>query len=781
MLLAVRKWFKRQSLTFRLSVSISVCVLAGVAWLSFYLAEHSHPIIRAHIEGLARRPLQDAVADLASSGWETENAALTIKNTLKELSRTDVDMMRHLLHSGMQTLFHDESDAAHAWVYVFENEDVTVGTMYSAVMDEGNFQFKAKKIKDFYKLYPWFKAVPKEEEVFWSEPYIAEGFDKKSPVVTCLIPFKFVGSDKFDGLVAVSMDLAVLRKDIAKFEANSIGKYWVISPEGRFIIHPDMQLQDNATLQDIAVQNKLPQLQQAYKDIQNGKNGSIEIPVSTVFDSASMVFYAPVSDLKWGVGLVCSKKEFVAPLRDLQVKIVTFMMLWLVALLFLIHFICRRSTKPLLDLSKVALQYGDGDFSAVLPENISNDEIGVMNSAFHKMKTSLLKHIDLVREAASERQKGESELEIAQKIQQAALPGVFPTHTAFEICAVMKAAKKVGGDFYDFFFIDSEHFAVVIADVSGKGIPAALTMMNTKALISSITKNESSVSKVFYNVNNELCKGGADMFVTAFMAVLNLKTGELRYVNAGHNPPYMRTADGYKMLKVNRNIVLGALPNMKFQAQTLQMKKGDRLFLYTDGVNEAQNNAGEFYGDARLAAVLNRELQSPFDALNQIKTDVAEFTQGAEQSDDLTMLELLYCGMEQNVFVMEANVKNIDKILHYIEQNMQNNNIDIKAQNRIMVATEEIVSNIAQYAYQRLGILRLRTEIANGMYYMYFTDNGAPYDPRMRDVPNDFDAPAEERSIGGLGIYLVRQLTDFMDYKRQNGQNILTLGIKLNK
>ena len=126
-------------------------------------------------------------------------------------------------------------------------------------------------------------------------------------------------------------------------------------------------------------------------------------------------------------------------------------------------------------------------------------------------------------------------------------------------------------------------------------------------------------------------------------------------------------------------------------------------------MNEAQNNAGEFYGDARLAAVLNRELQSPFDDLNQIKTDVAEFTQGAEQSDDLTMLELLYCGMEQNVFVTEANVKNIDKILHYIEQNMQNNNIDIKAQNRIMVATEEIVSNIAQYAYQRLGILRLRT------------------------------------------------------------------------
>ena len=444
----------------------------------------------------------------------------------------------------------------------------------------------------------------------------------------------------------------------------------------------------------------------------------------------------------------------------------------------MINFVCRRSTKPLLDLSKVALQYGEGDFSAVLPENISNDEIGVMNIAFHNMKTSLLKHIELVQEAATERQKGESELEIAQKIQQGALPVNFPNHQAFEICATMTAAKKVGGDFYDFFFIDSEHFAVVIADVSGKGIPAALTMMNTKALIRSIAKTENSISKVFYNVNNELCRSGADMFVTAFMAVLNLKNGELRYVNAGHNAPYVRTVSGYNVLKINRNIVLGGLPNMKFKAETLQLKEGDRLFLYTDGVNEAQNRAGEFYGDDRLTAVLNRELQSPSDALNQVKTDVAEFTQGAEQSDDMTMLELLYCGPSQDTFVTEANVKNIDKILNYVEQDMKAKNIGIKVQNKIMVATEEIVSNIAQYAYRQVGMLRLRTEVVDGMYLMHFLDNGMSYNPHDRSMP-ELDVTAEDREIGGLGIYLVRKMTDFMDYKRENGRNILDIGIKI--
>ena len=777
---AVRGWFKRQSLTFRLGVSISVCVLAGVIGLWFYLAEHARPIIRAHAEELARHPLHDVVSDLTSTGWETESAALTIKNTLKELPRTDVDMMRHLLHSGMQTLIHDESDAAHAWVYVFENEDVTVGTMYSAVTDEENFEFKTKQIKDFYKLYPWFKAVPKQEDAFWSEPYIAEEFNKETPVVTCLIPFKFAGSDKFDGLVAVSMDLEHIREYIAKTESEGLhpGKYWVVSPKGEFIVHPNNALQGRTTLQEVANRPDLSPLQEVYEDILNGRSGYVEIPSSSVFDSAVMVFYAPVKDLNWGVGLVFSKKEFFEPVHDLQIKTMSSVLLWLCILLLLINMICRRSTKPLLDLSKVALQYGKGDFSAVLPDNSSKDEIGVMTDAFYKMRTNLLNHINLVEEAASEKQKGESELEIAQKIQQAALPIDFPTHPAFEICATMAAAKKVGGDFYDFFFIDGEHFAVVIADVSGKGIPAAMTMMNAKALIRSIAKTEHSVSKVFYIVNNELCKSGADMFITAFMAVINLKSGELRYINAGHNPPFVRTKDGYKMLSVRHNIVLGGLPNMKFKAEHLQMVRGDRLFLYTDGVNEAQNSSGQFYGAERLTEVLNRELQSPFDALNQIKTDVAEFTQGAEQSDDMTMLELLYCGAGTDTLAVDANVKNIDKILHYVSQDMLEKSVNENTQNKVMIAVEEIVSNIAQYAYRRIGILRLKTYIADGMYFLNFTDNGTSYNPQKQNEP-DLSLSADERNIGGLGIFLIRKMSDSFEYKRENGQNILTVGIKI--
>ena len=778
MFAAGRKWFRRQPLTFRLGVSISICVFIGVVWLWFFLAEHSKPIIKSHIEGLARRPLMDVVKDLEDTGWETESAALTIKNTLKELSNTDVSMMRHLLHSAMQTLIHDESDAAHAWVYVFENEDVTVGTMYSAVMDDGNFQFKSTQITDFYRLYPWFKAVPKEEEIFWSEPYIAESFDTESPVVTCLIPFKFLGSDKFDGLVAVSMDLNVIRGDVARIEQNSIGKYWVVSPQGRFIIHPNQQLQSNATIQEIAEQKKLPQLMKAYENIKERKSGNIEIPISTVYESSGLGLYAPVKDLGWGVGLVCSKKEFLAPLEDLQIKIVSFMLLWLAGLLFIINLIFRRSTKPLYDLSQVALQYGKGNFEAELPQNLPRDEIGVLNKAFIEMRKNLLQHIDLVTKAATEKQRALSELEIAQKIQQSALPIEFPMHETVEVYALMTAAKMVGGDFYDFFFIDDNHFAVIIADVSGKGIPAALYMMNAKALIRSTAQTGVSVADVFYKVNNELCKGGANMFVTAFMAVLDIKTGELSYVNAGHNPPCYRGADGYKMLDVKRNIVLGGLEDVTFVEEKLQMSSGDRLFLYTDGVNEAQNVAGEFYGNERMLKVLSGDLQSPYDVLQSIKADVAEFAEGAEQSDDLTMLEMVYNEMPKNTLTVKAEVKYIDQVLDYVEQDIIKRKLPQSAQTKIMVATEEIFSNIAQYAYRTHGLVRILTYVEGDTYRICFVDNGVSYNPQDRKTP-DLSLSAADRDIGGLGIFLVKELTDDVKYRREKSRNILDIGVKI--
>ena len=774
-----RKWFRRRSLTFRLGASISLCIFIGAIAFWICIAEHTRPIIRSHIEELARHPLYEVASEIQSSVWDAENVATTMKNTLKELKSTDVGMMRNLLNSALQTLIQEENDVAHAWVYVFENEneDVTQGTMYSGVIKDGKFQFKNSEITDFYSLYPWFKEVPKEESEFWSDPYYARDFSGEILVTTCLIPFKFLGSEKYNGLVSVSLDVESLYSYLDEFETHTVGKFMVTTGKGDIVRHPIKELQGK-NIFEIASEKSSPELTKIGEDFHNGITGSIELPASTVYDSASILFYTPIRDLKWGVGLVFSKRDFAEPVRYLQIKAILSLLFGMIVLLILVNIICHRSTKPLLELSKIAVQYGEGNFEAELPNIDSKDEIGTMNMAFRRMRDNLLKYIDLVRNAATAEQRAQSELEIAQQIQLSALPVNFPVHRAFEICAMMTAAKKVGGDFYDFFFVDEDHFAMVIADVSGKGIPAALYMMNAKALIRSTAKTGAPVSKVFFKVNNELCRGGANMFVTAFMAVLNIKTGELDFVNAGHNQPFYRNADGYRKVEVKRNMVLGGLENIKFEAETLQMASGDRLFLYTDGVNEAQNNNGEFYGDERLENILNQDLQSPFDALNQVKNDVAEFTQGAEQSDDLTMLEILFCQAPEGTFVTEAQVKNVDKVLGFVEQDVIKNKISKENQSKIMIITEEVFSNIAQYAYRKTGMARITTKLTDGIYYLRFTDNGPEYNPQKTAAP-DLTKPIDERSIGGLGIFLVKKMADKLEYRRENGQNILTIGVKV--
>ena len=778
MIKKVFNWFSGQSLTLRLSISILTCVFGGCIGMLFFLSQHTKPIVYANIENLAKQSLQTTVSTMAAIEGETQAAALTMKNTLKELTTSDVNMMRNILHSALQTLDYDKSDTSHAWIYVFPDGQVKSGTMYSAMIENNQFKFSVTQIDDFYKNFAWFKAVPKEEKTFWSEPYIDEESEKKPWVATCLIPFKFANSKEFNGLVAVSVDLTSLRQDISVSEFQGSGKFLLLSKKGLYVVHPDKSIQLKKTIFDLAKEYKLPQLEKAGSELQKGNSGRVTMPYSSVFRDAVIFFYAPIPRWEWGVCLVFSQKIFFEPVRNFQAKTLMAIMLGLIILFFVISFICHRSTKPLLDLSKIALQYGTGNFSSVLPASVANDEIGVLTSAFHNMRDNLLEHIEIVKHSAAEMQKSVSELEIARKIQQSALPDKFPLEKTFEVAALMVPARQVGGDFYDLFFIDKTHFAIVVADVSGKGIPAALYMMTTKALIKTITKTGSKPSDVLEKVNDELCNSNeTNMFVTVFMAILNLQTGVLEYVNAGHNPPFYKTKNTYRELNVVPNIVLGGIAGVKYQSQSIKMNVGDRIFLYTDGVTEAQNAKGEFYGETRLDEILNQEIQSPEYVLNLVKNDVVKFADGNEQSDDITTLELLYCGND-DVKVYNADVSSINSALSYIEKNMHENKIPTKCQARIIVSAEEILSNIAQYAYTDKGRVRIKTTKDDNYYTVEFEDYGINYNPLKHPEP-DLHELADDRKIGGLGTFLIKKMSNYVKYKRVDGKNILSIKVKL--
>ncbi|MBQ8482098.1 MAG: SpoIIE family protein phosphatase [Alphaproteobacteria bacterium] len=774
-----KKWFSRQSLTFRLSISILTSVFICGVGLLFFTSQYYLPQIRHRIDDFAHFKLQNEIKNITAVVNETQDAALTIKNTLKELNTTDIDLFRHLLQSALKTLNYDESDTSHAWIYVFPDGNVKSGILYSGEITDGDFIFKQKKIDDFYKIYPWFTKVPKKEEFFWSEPYVDNEMDSKPWVATNLLPFKFSGSDEYNGLVAVSMDLHELKSEINEQTSKKFGQSLLLSHEGLYVSHPDESIELKKTIYDLAKIYDLPELNVVGFKLKDGISGNIKMDKSSVYKKPVIFFFAPIPDLNWGMCLVFSQEEFFLPFKEFHIKAVGVMLAFLLILFIFISLICHRSTKPLLDLSKIALQYGKGDFSATIPDSKSDDEIGIMTDAFHKMRDNLLSHIEMVKTAAIDAQKNQSELEIAKDIQQSALPVNFPSHSVFEVYAFMKPARSVGGDFYDFFFIDEDKFAVLVADVSGKGIPAALYMMTAKALIKNTAKSGMKISKVFALVNNELCNGNlANMFVTAFLAVLNLKTGVLEYVNAGHNPPFVYDENGYRIMEVKRNMVLGGLENISYVSEQLQMQKGQRLFLYTDGVSEAQNNDGEFYGEERIGNILRQDMQSPRHTITLVQNDVSNFVAGAEQSDDITMLELLYCGVEDDLLVVKAEISSIGEVLKTVTRDMASKNIPAEGQSKITVACEEIFSNIAQYAYKDGGMVRIRSAIAYGKYLLRFIDNGIPYNPLEKEEP-DIKGSADEREIGGLGIFMVKKMMHEVNYERVANQNILTIGIKL--
>jgi len=244
----------------------------------------------------------------------------------------------------------------------------------------------------------------------------------------------------------------------------------------------------------------------------------------------------------------------------------------------------------------------------------------------------------------------DAELAFAKAIQHSALPSVFPPYPGreeFDIHAAMFTAKEVGGDFYDFYFVDEDTLAFLIADVSGKGIPAAMFMMQSKTLLKSYAESGMSIEQVFTTANEKLCEGNdAGMFVTAWMGLLNVKTGLVRFTNAGHNPPLVKTNEnGFAYHKTRAGFVLAGMEGIRYRKFELQLNPGDTIYLYTDGVTEAADRCEALYGDARLLDLLNRNQRaSAREICESVKADVDAFTGEAEQFDDITMLCLTWHG-----------------------------------------------------------------------------------------------------------------------------------------
>lgn len=446
----------------------------------------------------------------------------------------------------------------------------------------------------------------------------------------------------------------------------------------------------------------------------------------------------------------------------------------------------RRIVMPIRQLNEASLRMVEHLEDGKAPEIIvkNDDEIKDLADSFSRMYREVQEYISKLETVTAEKERIGAELDVAAKIQTSMLPCIFPpfpNRDEFDIYATMDPAKEVGGDFYDFFMVDDDHLAFVVADVSGKGVPAALFMVIGKTLIKDHTGLHDDLGEVFTEVNNILCASNSEeMFITAFEGVLNLKTGELRYVNAGHETPFICRNNGvYEPFKVKAGFILAGMEGIRYKSGSVQLQPGDKIFQYSDGVPEAMNRKNEQYGMHRLEKVLvQNSKKNPAELLPAIKADLDAFVGEAEQFDDITMLCVKFNAKDKcsDISVL-PDKDSIKTVTEFMESTMEEWKVPIKVANKVQIAVDEICSNIVYYSQAKNAKITVTT--SDEKLSLLFEDDGIPYDPTTAKEP-DVTLSAEEREIGGLGIFMVKKMAADIHYENTDGKNRLTVvfGVK---
>jgi len=399
------------------------------------------------------------------------------------------------------------------------------------------------------------------------------------------------------------------------------------------------------------------------------------------------------------------------------------------------------------------------------------------------------REMELQLKAAKERMEGE--LNIARDIQMSMLPlefPAFPNRREFSIHAILEPAREVGGDFYDFFLIDDNHLCFCVGDVSDKGVPAALFMAVTKTLIESHATADWSTASIMTAVNDELClHNESSMFVTIFLCILDLRSGDLVYTNAGHNPPYIKTRDG-ELIRLNQRhgLVAGAVAGVAYGEDRIGLASGDYVILFTDGVTEAMSPEHELYSDAALERLLGESsMVNTHQSVELIYDSVVDHQGSAEQSDDITVLTLAFEGMADmepalHEIVIADSLEGIGAALASIGDFAKSSGLTDDIRRRVLLAVDDLLNNVVSYAYKDGGSHEISLAVNLTRYRISVTvsDDGIPFNPFGAEVP-DVSASLEGREVGGLGIHLVRTLMDEHRYERRGQRNVVTIAKNL--
>ena len=651
-----------------------------------------------------------------------------------------------------------------------------------------------EKHPDFL-IHSWYKTAFENKEGDWTPPYFDRAASQQ--LTTTYMTHIHDANGRRIGMLGADVSLEWLRerhqridKEIhERFEKEFKEKSYsfIIDNKGTYLIHPndnrilkfnikDLMAETPDTLDDVKV-----------RKIMAGGSGTERL-LNNGMDF--WMFYSFVKYTEWTVVIVVPDDIIYHNGNVLASIILAVFFFGLVLIYFLCHRFLIINMRPLTRFVTAANQVAQGHFDIQLPA-VKSREVDALRNAFKDMQASLTNYIGELRDTTASKAAMEQELKIASDIQMRMLPKnypPFPERTDIDIYGEVVTAKEVGGDLFDFFIRDEKLF-FSIGDVAGKGVPASLVMAVARSMFRSASMQHTSPKLIVESINRSVCQSNDSyMFVTLFMGVLDLATGKLLYANAGHEPPVL-VGSNTRFFPADNNIPLGLRPEWEYSEQEVMINQGTTIFLYTDGFTEAETLDKKQYGRDRMFKEAIRLAAKRLDSrtfVKDIRQTERQFVNFIPQTDDISLLAIKYIGnlmpgIYHRSILLSNDVQEVPVLSVFINGICEDMHFDKLTKAGVCLAIEEAVVNVMNYAYPKAikGDIHLTVTVENEIVSFVLRDNGKPFDPTAVEKV-DVESHVERRSMGGLGIHLIRHYMDDVSYEYVDSQNVLTMRKKLN-
>lgn len=769
------------------SLRLRLVLLVGLGGFLLVLA------MTAASYALARRILLDdayrEVEHLAQlTGVALQSALQSPETTLRTLGDTvggvgyDPEELRALLRATMS----GDRNVMGAMLAMDAGALAPRDPLYSCYLRrDGSGFHEQSMMRDYdFRDQAWYRRTLAERRPWWSEPYAnaATGGELVSTVNLALPGGN--GYVPTPGMVSLDVPVARMRALVENLQRRPGTRAFLLSPQGRYVVHPDAAVALRQTLASYieAGRSDLAPMEAARRE---GRGLDLH-HVATSTGARRYTVFMPLGERGWSFGLSVDESQLLKRLDRATRRIALGGLAALLVMTAAVLWLARRVSDPLAQLARSARHFGQGDFEQPPPHTARRDEVGLLARALDRARGSIKLQMREIEQLAMARQKLDSELGIAREIQLALLPrgrsyGTPPRQ--LEVGALLEPAKSVGGDFYNFFEREPGKLWFMIGDVSDKGIPAALFMVRVLTLLEHSARAGARPDAALREAAQGLVEGNdACMFATVLCGLIDLHSGHCSLASAGHEAPLLLGADGsVQELPTMAATPLGFEVAERYPAWEGVLAAGQTLLCYTDGITEAFDPDNQAFGEARLRAALAPALGA--EALcRRLVAAVHDFAGAAPQSDDITVLAIRAGGEAGNtmLWTLKNDRAQLASVCGEFEAALAAHGLDAARRHDALLIVEEVLCNVLDHGFDpdAPGQVTLRLAFDGPLLELEFRDNGRPFDPLAQAAP-DLDADIVERPVGGLGVHLIKELSQSAHYRREGMDNVLSLTLNI--